>query len=195
MFYHVLNRGNVRQKLFYNDRDFIRFFYYLEKYASELKMKFLSYILMPNHFHLLTENILENQALSKFMHKLCTAYSMYFNTKYKKSGHVFQGRFKSRVVTSQSDLVHLSRYIHQNCVELCPSKKWRDIVKFMRTYEWSSYRYLSKPVCIPSYLSTELLSLFNDSTKQFAQFSEIPIEKWEKALREVEPQKTATRQT
>ena len=141
---------------------------------------------MVNHFHLETVDITNSEILSKLMHLLCTAYSMYFNRKYRKNGHVFQGRYKTRTITSISDLVHISRYIHQNPVELFSSKRWSEVIKLAREYEYSSYSMLLRQgkmlsqSNLPAFLNPELLDFFGKNISSFKDFTESPIPKWDK---------------
>src|SRR3989344_1216655 len=89
----------------------------------------LAYCLMPNHFHFLVKQ--ENStSIDSFMNSLATRYSMYFNRKYKRVGHLFQGTYKAVLVESEEQLLHLSRYIHNN-----PSSKG----VLFQTYPYSSY--------------------------------------------------------
>lgn len=87
---------------------------------------------MPNHVHLTLHNLCE-AGVSEYMHRVTTAYAMHFNTKYDRTGHVFQGRFKVKLVTDDAYLHQLSAYIHNNAKDL---KKWHGKEK---EYPWSSY--------------------------------------------------------
>ncbi len=93
----------------------------LEKIISTRFVELTAFSLMPNHFHLL---LLERTefGIARYMQKVLTAYTMYFNTKYGVSGHVFQGRYKTVHVKDDDQLMHLSAYIHRNPREL---RKWR----------------------------------------------------------------------
>ena len=73
----------------------------------------LAYCLMPNHFHLLIKQKTVD-GMTKLIHKLLTVYSMYFNRRYKRIGHLFQGRYKAVLVDNEKQLLHLSKYIHLN---------------------------------------------------------------------------------
>lgn len=93
----------------------------------------LCFSLMPNHFHiLLKEN--EEGGIVKYVHKIQTAYAKYFNTKYKKSGHLFQGPFRAVHIENNEQLLHTSAYIHRNPREL---RKWSGK---KHLYPWSSYQ-------------------------------------------------------
>lgn len=89
----------------------------------------LAYCLMPNHFHLLIRQI-DSTTIDRFMNSLCTRYSMYFNRKYKRVGKLFQGVYKAVLVTTDEQLLHLTRYIHCN-----PSLQGIAL----RSYNYSSY--------------------------------------------------------
>ncbi len=85
-------------------------------------VELVAFSLMPNHFHLLLKETVEG-GISDYMQRVGTAYTMYFNTKYEASGHVFQGRYKSVHVKDNRQLTYLSAYIHRNPREL---KDWKD---------------------------------------------------------------------
>lgn len=76
-------------------------------------IQLLAYCLMPNHFHLLIKQSLPT-SIDSLMNSLCTRYSMYFNRRHKRVGHLFQGTYKAVLVRSEAQLLHLSRYIHKN---------------------------------------------------------------------------------
>jgi len=100
--------------------------------AAKRLVKVLGFALMPNHFHLLLEEVVEN-GTSTFLHRILTAYGKYFNTKYKESGHVFQGPFQAVHIVDNDQLLHTSAYIHRNCREL------KDWCGREHEYPWASY--------------------------------------------------------
>jgi putative transposase len=112
--YHVTARGNERSKIFFTKRDYRKFKEYLAK--GETKYGFLlhAYVLMTTHYHLIIETPEGN--LSKIMHFLNGSYTTYINVKRKRSGHLFQGRYKAILVDKDSYLLELSRYLHLNPV-------------------------------------------------------------------------------
>ena len=114
LFYHVTARGNERKKVFVSQRDYARFKEYLAIARERFGCVLHAYVLMGNHYHFLLETTEAN--LSKVMHYLNGSYTTYFNVKRKRSGHLFQGRYKSIVVDRDSYLLELSRYIHLNPV-------------------------------------------------------------------------------
>jgi REP element-mobilizing transposase RayT len=93
--YHVIVRGNHRQKTFLNESDYQAYLERLGRYRKRLAVTVYAYCLMPNHVHLLVET--GSQPLSRFMQGLQQSYTQYFNRKHHKVGHLFQGRYKAIV--------------------------------------------------------------------------------------------------
>lgn len=140
-YYHVYNRGNRKQQIFFSNRDYERFLEKIIEYKKKYPVEILSYCLMPNHFHFLIQQ-LPASSISKFMSDLCNSHSRYLNVKYEFVGSLFQGRFKAKRVDTDEYLVHLSRYIHLNPVELLFKDK--NIFERLTFYKWSSLSaYLS----------------------------------------------------
>ena len=139
-YYHIVNRG-VEQRIVYNDHE--DFIYFLELLCSGCQLynvQLHGYVLMSNHYHLLIETKDEN--LSKFMKHLNASYAIYFNKKYKRSGHLWQGRFKSWYVTDEAYLYTLIGYIENNPIKA-------KIVQILGEYPYSSYSAFvgnSKPI-------------------------------------------------
>ncbi|MDQ3075800.1 MAG: transposase [bacterium] len=104
-----------------------------------------AYVLMPNHFHMLITEKIEG-GISKFMQKLSTAYSMYYNKKYKRTGGLFEGKFKSHYATEDRYLKYIFSYIHLNPIKLI-QKDWKEkgvqdkknAINFLNGYFYSSY--------------------------------------------------------
>jgi len=104
-----------------------------------------AYCLMPNHFHLLTTEKDKN-GISKFMQKLCTAYVMYYNKKYRRTGGLFEGKFKSKYLDTNQYLKYIFSYINLNPTKLF-QKNWKDVdiknkkevLKYLDNYKYSSY--------------------------------------------------------
>lgn len=164
-FYHIYNRGNNKSIIFTNEEDrkrFIKLLYVcnstkavvyktvqgmpLEKIErGETLVDVGAYCLMPNHFHLLFREKREN-GISKFMEKLSTSYSMYFNKKYNRTGKLLESRFRATHVSSDKYLKYLFSYIHLNPVKLIdPNWKENKITdrvkakKYLAEYKFSSY--------------------------------------------------------
>lgn len=169
-YYHIYNRGTEKRDIFLDKADYLRFIVLL--YISnnidvvhisnlinqgESLMKILStdkkdslvdigaYCLMPNHFHLLIKEKTEN-GISKFMGKLATGYSMYFNKRYDRTGALFQGVFKSVHADNDEYLKYLFAYIHLNPIKLI-DPEWKEngikdknaASSFLKGYSYSSY--------------------------------------------------------
>lgn len=129
--YHIILRGNNQQNLFYSDKDYTFFISKLSKYARELNIEIYGYCLMTNHVHILLGKA--NDVLSLFVQKLANSYVYYFNNKYDRTGHLFQGRFKSEPVNDDIYFKTVLRYILQN-----PKKIHKNFLK----YSWNSYKEL-----------------------------------------------------
>lgn len=166
-YYHVYNRGNSKQKIFLDKKDYDRFLKLVFLCNSHKNINFRdifetdddifsfdrgdtlvdigAYCLMPNHFHLLIKEKGDGN-ISMFMQKLATAYVMYFNKKYDRTGSLFEGKFKSQHVNSDRYLKYIFSYIHLNPVKIIDSK-WREMgtqdkkkaYDFCKRYEYSSF--------------------------------------------------------
>lgn len=165
-FYHIYNRGNSKQKIFLDLKDYQRFVDLLcamnreEKFNFADSLKGISvyekdsdnplvaigvYCLMPNHFHILLTPLVDN-GVSKFMQKLSTAYVMYFNQKYKRTGALFEGKFKSQHAGNDRYLKYLFSYIHLNPIKLM-QKDWKEqgiknkkeALEYLHKYLYSSF--------------------------------------------------------
>lgn len=136
-YYHIYNRGVDKREIFADRYDMERFFQsmaefnviepigsiYENSFLKEKETKlgsstsklvdFVCYCINPNHYHFLLKQISEN-GIEKFMHRLGTGYTKYFNNKTKRTGSLFQGRFKSTHIDSNEYLLHLSAYINLN---------------------------------------------------------------------------------
>ena len=167
-YYHCYGRGTEKRRIFLNKKDYDRFiallfvcngaetihlsdhgeksFYdlFLIKRENTL-VEIGAYCLMPNHFHLLLREKREG-GLSLFMQKLMTAYTMYFNKKYERTGVLFESRFKAQHANTDRYLKYLFSYIHLNPVKLMDSgwkehgiKNIGEAKKFLAKYDYSSY--------------------------------------------------------
>lgn len=163
-YYHLYSRGNSKRKIFHDSEDYTRFLNILYLSNSEKSFRFDrivdayavklgpqlvsigSYCLMPNHLHILIKQKVEN-GISRFMQKLLTAYSMYYNTKYERTGSLFEGKFKAKHIDSDPYLKHVFSYIHLNPVKLI-DPKWKEeglkdrnkCSAFLDKYHYSSYK-------------------------------------------------------
>ena len=164
-YYHVFNRGNNKQDIFLDDRDWIRFLFLVlyfqspvsvynlsrpvsyfvrhsvfnidnqivEKIIANQYLELACFAFMPNHFHLIVYEKKE-KGISQYMQRVLNAYTKYFNAKYKKTGHLFQGPFKAVHIESNEQLLHLSAYIHRNLREI---RNWKNREHL---YIFSSYQ-------------------------------------------------------
>lgn len=173
-YYHLYSRGNSKQKIFLDDNDYKHFIKCLFVCNTTKKFKFSrnikmnpfdfnreytlvsigAWVLMPNHFHIYviaphqSEFVLKDNQnrISEFMRKVLTAYSLYFNKKYKRTGGLFEGRFKSVHVNTDNQAKYLFSYIHLNPIKII-QKDWKEegisdvkeALKFLDSYKWSSY--------------------------------------------------------
>jgi len=141
-YYHVINRGVEQRVVFEEAVDYERFEALMCFYAKSYGVTIHNYCLMGNHYHLLLEISTEN--LSKYMRQLNMNYAIYFNKKHHRSGHLWQGRFKSWYVTDEAYLYTLMGYIEQN-----PLKA--GIVQDLAAYPYSSYHHFlsgETPQCL-----------------------------------------------
>lgn len=150
-----------------------------EKNAKREKLvEMLCFCLMPNHFHFIIKQIKEG-GISLFMQKLCTSYAQYFNLKNERSGVLFQGRFKAKLIKTDAQMMHLSRYIHVlNPGELTESKIREGIIKnpaglkeFLLNYKWSSYQDYLGQKNYSSLINKDLISGYFGGVKEFEKFS------------------------
>lgn len=128
-YYHVTARGNERKDIFKSNRDREKFLEYLQSAVERYGAIIHVWCLMNNHYHLLLETPQGN--LSQVMQHVNGAYTNYYNTKRRRSGHLFQGRYKAILVEADEYAVELSRYIHLNPVRI-------GVVADPEQYRWSS---------------------------------------------------------
>lgn len=160
-YYHIYNRGVEKRLIFLDDQDYKTFLSYLKFYltdpnlvdlrglSSQVKptppskvlrnysesITLIAYCLMPNHFHLFIKQG-DDLSMSSFMSSLITKYVRYFNTRYKRVGHLFQDRYKAVKIEDGNQWIHLSKYIHRNPLDtiIC-----EDCPRRLAKYRYSSY--------------------------------------------------------
>ncbi|MEK7078336.1 MAG: transposase [Patescibacteria group bacterium] len=210
-YYHLYNRGNDKRIIFEDEYDYNRFKLLLYHCNSSMPVDLGkplsegrsfsdlmsidrgteivaigSYVLMPNHFHILVKEITED-GISKFMGKLSTGYSMYFNNKRSRSGSLFEGRFKATHADTNEYLKYLFAYIHLNPVKLI-YPLWKDkgladfagAKEYLSEYDHSSYldycgasrldRKILNQKYFPAYFSN--FKSFDDFINSWLSFSE-----------------------
>ncbi len=157
-YYHIINRGVEQRVIFKEKEDYDFFIEQLSILSKSFNITIHNYCLMNNHYHLLIET--RDESLSKFMRQVNGVYAIYFNKKYKRSGHLWQGRFKSWYVTDESYLYTLILYIEQN-----PLKA--KIVKDIVDYPYSSCHYFLEDN-IPTFLKDSWIATnYKDDIKAF----------------------------
>ncbi|MBE0460490.1 MAG: transposase [Candidatus Aminicenantes bacterium] len=156
--YHITARGNERKAIFRNDQDKKSYLELLALVVKRFHWLCHGYCLMGNHYHLLIETLESN--LSRGMKQLNGIYTQKFNNKYKRVGHLFQGRYKAILVEKESYLLELSRYIVLNPVRA-------GIVSQPEEWPWSSYCAIIGKVKKPEFLITDwiLTQLGSDKIK------------------------------
>jgi len=162
-YYHIFNRGNNKQNIFFSDEDRYRFLFNILFYQSPIShlqisrkvqklnkggikafsvhdierivslrcVGLVSFAFMLNHFHLLIKAEKDEQ-ISQYLQRVKNSYTKYINIKYKKVGHLFQGRYKKVAIASENDLLRVSAYIHLNPREL------EGMAGREKEYYWSS---------------------------------------------------------
>jgi REP-associated tyrosine transposase len=152
-FYHVITRGNQRQKIFRDKEDFGKYLELLSRYKDLYKYRLYAYVLMNNHVHLLVET--GQTPLSKILQGINQSYTGRFNRKYGTVGHLFQGRYKAILCDRDSYLLSLVKYIHLNPVRA-------RLVKTPEEYQWSSHRTYIKPSGKSIVDEDQVLRLFSE---------------------------------
>ena len=201
-YYHIFNRGVEKRSIFMDDRDRWRFITLLVGFQGEavlnpmkrvvklvqnqkfddemfneiLKSRYvglIAFCLMPNHFHLILEEIKEG-GISKYMQRLANSYTKYFNTRYSRNGHLFGGRFHSKHIDTNNYLKHLSVYLHINPKEL---KKWQN---HETEYPWSSFQDFVYENRWGEFLNSGVILAQFDDSNEYREFVEkMPFRKLE----------------
>lgn len=141
----------------------------------KLLAEILAFCLMPNHYHLMLKAKSED-GITRFVKRLNMGYARYFNEKYKRSGALFEGRYKLVAVTKEAHFIHLPYYIHFNPLDIAAPewrkrelKNYKRAVKFLENYRWSSHLdYLGKKN-FPSLTSRKFLLEFFGGTKEYGR--------------------------
>jgi len=170
--YHIMIRGINRSGIFYDVEDKNKFLEILEKVKGEAKFELYAYCLMGNHAHfLLKEN--EESTISEIMKKVCGTYGSWFNYRHHRVGHLFQDRFKSECVETQTYFVTVLKYILNNPVNA-------NIVEEAKDYKWSSYHeYIKKS----SVTDTEFfLNILDSNPRKSKKYFVQELEKEDKGI-------------
>lgn len=174
--YHVYNRGVDKRKIYMDEKDYLRFIHDVWEFNDsnpvlnvdnrtttigvqlqyvrprESVVEILAFCLMPNHFHLMLRQVVDG-GIPLFMQKLGTGYTNSFNLKYKRTGSLFQGRYKFVHLSRQAHLLYLPHYIHMNPLKLVP----HPTLESLRQYRWSSFLDYSGTKNYPSLIEKDFL--------------------------------------
>ncbi len=131
--YHVLTRGNNRQDVFEDEEDFRKYLELLLRYKEKYKLKLYHYVLMTNHVHLVIEPSESGGSLSEIIKGINLAYAQHYKRKYSHTGHLWQDRYKSIIISKDEYLLACGSYVELNPVRA-------KMVEAPREYRWSSYR-------------------------------------------------------
>lgn len=190
--YHVLNRGIDERKLFLDSQDYVRFIHNLFEFndvapalestrrntsgtnvgppRSHIRKRLVEihgWCLMKDHYHLLISELIEG-GLVKFMMKVNVGYAKYYNERYGRHGHLFQGKTKKIHIEHEAHFLYILHYLHLNPLDYLPgAKKWRErekssiknareALKYLSKYRWSSYLDYRDTKNFPSILTKDL---------------------------------------
>lgn len=201
--YHVFNRGTEKRNIFLEKRDYERFIVNLiffnsnrepaknilrynielasQKIPNDPLVKIHAFSLLPNHFHLMTEQLMEN-GIARFIHRVEMGYSHYFNKMHSRNGNLFQGAYKIVHVNNDAYRLYLPLYIHLNPLELLDSERhWKEqgikdkinAMGFLRNYQWSSLGEYLKIQSFP-FVSRDILDELYKSPKEW----EMSLKEW-----------------
>lgn len=171
VFYHAYNRGYNKQTIFRDGHDYKTFLYLIRKYLEPgfqekrftpkgeeyfvepnhiyNEVDLVAYCLMPNHFHLLVFQK-SLAGMTKLLSRVSSNYSTYYNKKYQSQGSPFQDTYKAVIIKTEEQLIHLSRYIHLNPIELVKDGP-------PETWPYSSYSAYLDPEKKPTWLKPEVV--------------------------------------
>jgi len=211
--YHIFSRGVDKRKIFLADKDYLRgihdlfefndlepvnnLTYFFRKYKDvrrpyigeerrkrKLLVKIHAFCLMPNHYHLLLSELVEN-GIPLFMKKFNGGYARYFNEKYERTGALFEGRYKKIIIKDEAHFIYLPYYIHLNSLDLI-TPEWRKrrlsnfakAMKFLDSYRWSSHLDYAGEKNFPSVTQRDFLSEFFGGPERYKR----GITEWLKEL-------------
>jgi len=163
--YHVILRGNARQDIFLDDKDRYRFYLFMQEGIERFGHRVFAFCLMTNHVHLALQ--VGEVSLSRIMQNLTFRYTRWVNWRLKRSGHLFQGRYKSVLVDEDTYLLELCAYIHLNPVRA-------SMVEAPDSYPWSSHKAYLGNELIPwlntDYILSQFSTTLSRARRQFVEF-------------------------
>jgi REP element-mobilizing transposase RayT len=183
----VTARGNERRAIFRDDADRKHWLALLEQWAERFEIRIHAYVLMDNHYHLLLETRAAN--LTQAMQWLQVSYTVWFNRRHRRSGHLFQGRYRAVLLEGEALGWELSRYVHLNPVRVRvlgldkvaqrraragvngkpEATQIRERLERLRQFRWSSYRAYTGLADRPQWLTIQVVLASGDGTSKAAQ--------------------------
>lgn len=165
--YHLLTRGNNRQDVFKEEKDYENYIEILRRYKERYGFKVYHYVLMTNHVHLVVEPVEGSGSLSEIMKGINLSYAQYFKNRYKHFGHFWQDRYKSIIVSKDDYLLACGSYVELNPVRA-------RIVEDPKDYKWSSYKIYaygsSSPIVDEHQMYQGLSGNENERRKRYREF-------------------------
>lgn len=202
-FYHVYNRGVDKRVVYMDKQDYYRMLFSLYEFNNSIHARIrgqnvqgqtlpsvtikggsfvdiVCFTLIPNHYHFILEQLADN-GVPKFMQKLGTGYTMYFNEKNDRTGRLFESKYKVKLIKTDEYLTHLSRYIHLNCLGLIEPgwkengiKDWDRANKFLESYKWSSYLDYIGKTNFPNIINKKSLEEYFKTPEKYKEY----IQSW-----------------
>jgi putative transposase len=171
--FHIYNRGCNREKIFFEDDNYIFLLKKIKKYSVEFDISVLAYCLMPNHYHMALRQNAEKQ-ISKCVQLIFNSYVKAINKKYKRSGTLFEGKFKSVEIYDDKSILFVCRYIHRNPIDdklVSKIEEW----KYSNYLEWINQRdgklidksFVKKYFPKPELYSKFVLNYYSDKQAAF----------------------------
>jgi len=173
--YHVMLRGINRQVIFEDDEDCAKMLQTLSDVKDISKCRIFAYCLMQNHCHFVVKT--ESESLGQIFKRLGARYVYWYNLKYKRTGHLFQDRYKSETIEDDKRLLAVLRYVHQNPINA-------GLTKALDDYMWSSYReYTGKPRLVDTEYIFKMISKKDFEEYSISESSEKAMEDEQRANR------------
>jgi putative transposase len=166
--YHVMVRSISELNMFEKDEDKERFLGTIKRYKALYQFKVYAYCIMNNHAHLMINSC--DADISKFMHCINQSYAQYYNRKYKRHGHVFQDRFKSKIVYNEQYLLRLSAYIHKNPEDIYDYKDNVEAYQYSSLGIYSSSRKDEYMIIDQSYVMDIYKNRYLNNNQHYTEF-------------------------
>ena len=179
-FFHCINRGNRREQIFCEEEDYGQMLKSLGDVCNRYEARIHGFCLIPNHFHVLLQQ--QELSVSSAMRSLGTRYARYFNQKYHKTGHVFQGRFRGILCDQRAYLLALIRYLHLNpvragLVEQAQDWKWSSLPAYLGLIE-NEWLYQKDVLALFGSRPRQRLLEFLSQAPGLAREQIYPVEAW-----------------